>query len=115
METFITIIIIVFAILQIILFFKLWRMTNDVRDVKKFLMDNMKRDKVRTPTVNHDGAIKIGSHIIEIKTNKQMNVISIENMEGRVKYVCSDNRGITSKTLNRDEIELFSVYLNNLK
>lgn len=37
MLTFTGIIIIVFGILQIILFFKLWRMTNDVRKIKSEL------------------------------------------------------------------------------
>lgn len=34
MYTFVSIIVIVFGILQIILFFKVWSMTNDVRSIK---------------------------------------------------------------------------------
>ena len=47
METalnFVSIIIIVFGILQIILFFKLWGMTNDIREMKnKYMDDQYKR------------------------------------------------------------------------
>lgn len=47
METalnFVSIIIIVFGILQIILFFKLWGMTNDIREIKnKYMDDQYKR------------------------------------------------------------------------
>lgn len=35
MEILLSIILLIFAILQIVLFFKLWRMTNDINDIKK--------------------------------------------------------------------------------
>ena len=37
MEGFVALIIIIFAILQIILFFKLWQMTNDTAKIKRML------------------------------------------------------------------------------
>lgn len=37
MTTFISIILLIFCILQIILFFKVWRMTNDVKKIKNKL------------------------------------------------------------------------------
>lgn len=38
MEGFLSIVLVVFGILQIILFFKLWEMTNDVADIKDYLL-----------------------------------------------------------------------------
>ena len=35
METFIILIIFIFGILQLILFFKIWGMTNDIREIKE--------------------------------------------------------------------------------
>ena len=35
METFIILIILIFGILQLILFFKIWGMTNDIREIKE--------------------------------------------------------------------------------
>ena len=44
MFTFVGIIIIVFGVLQIILFFKVWGMTNDIREMKdKYMKDNYNR------------------------------------------------------------------------
>lgn len=55
METalnFVSIIIIVFGILQIILFFKLWGMTNDIREMKnKYMDDQYKRTIERSVEV----------------------------------------------------------------
>ncbi|MGP1544907.1 MAG: hypothetical protein ACTTI1_01045 [Prevotella intermedia] len=39
METFVSLIIIVFGILQIILFFKMWEMTNNVKKLVKHFCD----------------------------------------------------------------------------
>lgn len=41
MNTLFSIILIVCGILQIILFFKLWEMTNDVREIKKYLIKDV--------------------------------------------------------------------------
>lgn len=38
MEGFLSFVLVVFGILQIILFFKLWGMTNDVVEIKKYLL-----------------------------------------------------------------------------
>lgn len=40
MTTFISIILLIFCILQIILFFKVWRMTNDVKKIKNKLYED---------------------------------------------------------------------------
>lgn len=46
MFTFVGIIVIVFGILQIILFFKLWEMTNDVKKIRKAISPNKSEDSI---------------------------------------------------------------------
>lgn len=41
--TFMSFVVLVFGILQIILFFKLWGMTNDVRTIRKHLVPEKRR------------------------------------------------------------------------
>lgn len=55
MELVTSIIIIVFAILQIVLFFKIWGMTNDVKDLK----NNLNPPKRNTDSWSKDFALKI--------------------------------------------------------
>ena len=43
---FVSIVIIVFGILQIILFFKLWGMTNDVKKIRKAISPNKSEDSI---------------------------------------------------------------------
>ena len=43
---FVSIVIIVFGILQIILFFKLWGMTNDVKKIRKTISPNKSEDSI---------------------------------------------------------------------
>lgn len=42
----VSIIIIVFGILQIILFFKIWEMTNDVKKIRKAISPNKSEDSI---------------------------------------------------------------------
>lgn len=116
MEIITTIILIVFAILQIILFFKIWGMTNDVAELKYYFLNKTRFDDKSKLTHELDlltDNIKIGSHVIEISTEKQMVVMQITEKEDNVIYICSPNNGITNKEYKRDEIELFSVYWEN--
>lgn len=104
----------IFAVLQIILFFKLWGATNDIRAIKNVMLqkDSASNDQA-APLV--DDNIRVGSIIVEIKTEKQMKVISVENENGINKYICSNNNGITIQKLDRVEIELFDVYWDKNK
>lgn len=43
---FVSIVIIVFGVLQIILFFKLWGMTNDVKKIRKAISPNKSEDSI---------------------------------------------------------------------
>jgi hypothetical protein len=81
MESFIDflgIIFIVFGILQIILFFKLWGMTNDIRDIKdKYMRDVVAQNPTTNPVENPvEGKDQIENNmlVVELKTGKQMRV-----------------------------------------
>lgn len=46
MIDFLTIVLIIFGVLQIILFFKMWGMTNDIREIRdKYLKDEDERQR----------------------------------------------------------------------
>lgn len=44
---FVSIVIIVFGILQIILFFKVWGMTNDIKEIKNLIEFEVRRDYLK--------------------------------------------------------------------
>lgn len=57
MIDFLTIILLIFGVLQIILFFKVWRMTNDIKEIRnKYLKDE---DEKRRQEAEHDPSPKI--------------------------------------------------------
>lgn len=57
MIDFLTIILLIFGVLQIILFFKVWEMTNDIREIRdKYLKDE---DEKRRKEAEHDPVPKI--------------------------------------------------------
>lgn len=49
METFIILIILIFGILQLILFFKIWGMTNDIREIKERYFSSTTSPKRKCP------------------------------------------------------------------
>ena len=57
MIDFLTIILLIFGLLQIILFFKVWGMTNDIKEIRnKYLKDE---DEKRRQEAGHDPSPKI--------------------------------------------------------
>ena len=57
MIDFLTIILLIFRVLQIILFFKVWGMTNDIKEIRnKYLKDE---DEKRRQEAEHDPTPKI--------------------------------------------------------
>ncbi len=71
MEILLSIIFIVFGVLQIILFFKVWGMTNDIRAMKnKYLY----QDSISTnfDSKEDNGNYKKDTLVVELKTEKQM-------------------------------------------
>lgn len=54
MVDFLTIILLIFGVLQIILFFKVWGMTNDIKEIRnKYLKDE---DEKRRQKAEYEGA-----------------------------------------------------------
>lgn len=105
MIDFLSIIFLIFGILQIILFFKMWGMTNDVRKIKnKFL--EFENKETSEPADQFQKAIsdwenrkdeitesstlfQIGELVVEVKTGKQMRVKEIIGEE----FSCYTNNG----------------------
>lgn len=85
---FISILFIVFGLLQIILFFKVWGMTNDIRAIKNKYLESPKTERQKSSDSDENG-ISIDDTVIEIKSGRQMVVKEIK--EG--KYSCYINNG----------------------
>ena len=62
MVDFLTIILLIFGVLQIILFFKVWGMTNDIKEIRnKYLKDedeNRRREAEYDPSPKISGGVK---------------------------------------------------------
>lgn len=99
-------------VLAIIMIVKFFNIASDIEEIKNLLMEfSKKRHTNQSKKTNDDeNAFTIGSHVIEKVSEKQMNIIAIEDIDGDKKYRCSPNGGITSKIYDEDKIELFSVY-----
>lgn len=106
--TFISIIFIVFGILQIILFFKMWGMTNNVSIITRLLeskelpnntLNNAenKTDDILSDTYSD---IAVGSVVIRQSDGRKMVVDSIENG----KYFCKGSTMEGYKYYSRNEI-----------
>lgn len=117
MEIVILIILVVFGILNIILFFKIWEMTNDahrIGELMKSIADieeykyrkllknesNNKSDNVNIKKIDND--IELYSWIIEIKSRKEFQVMKIldENT-----FLCVNEKYQEGIKLKRFEIE----------
>nr|DAL72486.1 MAG TPA: hypothetical protein [Caudoviricetes sp.] len=88
METLLAIIFIVFGVLQIILFFKIWGMTNDVRNIKEMYESereahyrNLNRTNPNTKNQEESdlsiSKFSVGDLVVHIKTGKQMRIKNI--------------------------------------
>lgn len=110
MFIFVGIIVIVFGILQIILFFKIWGMTNDVSKMKDMLEMKIQQESFNTDIINNKskGDIEVGDLVVELKNERQLKVSDI-TADG--KYKCKVSGGIVEVGIfSRDEIELFDKY-----
>lgn len=77
MIDFLTIILLIFGVLQIILFFKVWGMTNNVKKIKKRLLDESSFDDVRKALLGDDKELaqkllinNLISELIEYSNNR---------------------------------------------
>lgn len=80
----------IFALLQIILFFKIWEMTNDIKAIKnKYLSSGQNKNDSYAPIINSAG-FNIGDLVINATTGKQMRIKEITE-DG--KYSCYTGGG----------------------
>ena len=106
------IIYIVIAIFSIILFVKVWIMTNHVRMIKdKYL----KVDAIEIPKeiIDFKNGFKKGDKVIELKTEKQMSIIDFK--EDANMFECLPAGGLKTVFLKAGEIKLFSEYVATLR
>lgn len=105
-------VIVAFGILQIILFFKLWGMTNDVARIKEYMYMAM-------PTKSHDAKILkgqpndsshpdwvIGSRVVHVHSGNPMKITSL-NSNGT--FVCAKD-GLIAGSYRRDELMTWSEW-----
>ena len=88
MGTFFGLIAVLFAVLQIILFFKIWGMTNDIREIKEKYLSSTDPKKSISPAQSTE--FNVGELVVHIKTNKQLRIKEIKE-DG--KYSCYTGGG----------------------
>ena len=104
MGTFFGFIAALFAVLQIVLFFKIWGMTNDIREIKERYLSSTASPKKKIPTQPTE--FNIGELVVEIKTNKQMRIKEITE-DG--KYSCYTGGGASHEgDFTTSEIKRFN-------
>lgn len=103
-STLLAIILLVFGILQIILFFKLWGMTNDVNRILQILKRNGTQVEHLGPVVSQHAAPDwgIGCRVIKRDTGEQFTVFSL-NADGT--FGCKNENGC--RKLSREDLVLF--------
>lgn len=102
------IIVIVFGFLQIILFFKLWGMTNDIKEIKNKYLESFSKNIENKLTTKNNSEVKIeeGALVVDVKTGKQMRSKEYNPTTG--KYSCYTNGGtVYAGDFDESEIKLF--------
>lgn len=122
METLLAIIFIIFGLLQIILFFKIWGMTDDIRAIKNKYLDQQHKElpQAVNPVIQSQyidkeipviSKFSIDDLVIEIKTGKQMRIkkINTDNVHTQNDtYSCYVNGGaVHAGDFFESEIRLF--------
>lgn len=110
------IVFVIFAILQIILFFKIWGMTNDIREIKnKYLHpEDLDNNIIEESQLNYEGSIpddkclfKENDLVILISNGKQMRIKRITD-DGL--YSCYTNGGtLHAGNFHESELRLFTT------
>lgn len=101
-------IMIVFGILQIILFFKLWGMTNDIKAIKNKYLESTTNNSILSEATRENGESKfeVGALVVNINSGKQMRIKEINSTTG--KYSCYTNGGLVFEgDFDESEIKLF--------
>lgn len=99
------VVVITFGFLQIVLFFKLWRMTNDVARIRKYIEYNDRPNDASYPDW------VIGSRVVHVYSGNQMKITSL-NSNGT--FVCTKD-GLIAGSYRRDELMAWSEWLEHLK
>ena len=109
METTIGVILLATAILNIILFFKIWIMTNDTEKIREFLeiIVSIKEHDYKNKTTKNNkdidkNDIELYSWVIEIKSRKEFQVIEILDKNT---YLCVNEKNQNGVKFKRFEIE----------
>lgn len=63
MVDFLTIILLIFGVLQIILFFKVWGMTNDIKEIRNKYLKDEDEDEKRRQETEHAPSPKISGGV----------------------------------------------------
>lgn len=101
MEILISVVFLVFGVLQIILFFKIWGMTDDIKSIKeKYLKEDNFTDVTEEDETGDP--LRKGVLVQNINTGKQMRIKEI-TQDG--KYSCYSNNGLTHEG-DFDKIEI---------
>ncbi|MBO7193291.1 MAG: hypothetical protein J6V47_03305 [Bacteroidaceae bacterium] len=107
MDVLLSIVLLVFGILQVILFFKIWGMTNNVCKIRE-LMENSSQsntNKSSKEVVEECDNIEVNDFVMEIKTQKEFKV---KQIIGGDKFECIERYGCVIYTFKKDEIKLIS-------
>lgn len=101
----------VFGVLQIILFFKIWGMTNDIRKIKNKCFSELGIGDIKIPTKLPSGSVDVngrknsgiitGSVAVEIKTGREVSVYK-KNPDGT--YECYADGGVCIGNLKEEEL-----------
>lgn len=95
---------IIWSILQIILFFKVWGMTNDVqqiREVMLYIREHNKSQNQIEEIGDNDDTFSLGALVVD-KTERQWRVVEIK---GNIVVCRSSVKGIAE--FNKDELKIF--------
>lgn len=104
MGTFFGLIAVLFAVLQIVLFFKIWGMTNDIREIKEKYLSSTDPKKSVSPAQSSE--LNVGELVVHIETNKQMRIKEITE-DG--KYSCYTGGGASHEgDFTASEIKRFN-------
>lgn len=115
------IILVVFGILQIILFFKIWAMTNNVARIKddvdimsshaKQLRAKKARENETNIAVESHPEWAIGSVVVRRETEEQMKIVSL-NSNGS--FLCTIG-GKVAGSFYKDDLMTWNAWLEHLK
>ena len=112
METFAVIIEVIFGILGLILFFKVWAMTNDVRELKEYVLPYLQNKGIKPNKdieFNTDGNKEFasGTIVVEVSTGRQLK-IKHRLPDGR--YKCSYNNDLFETKMDASDLVTLEEY-----